>query len=535
MSRDKSCCGVCSRGLYSCHWTKSSTNNKNHACLWFLVVTVLTLLSLCWLYTSLVMFNDRDDVNCKLFTILKHWVNWFMVVIIISAVLSSYCVLLLMFALIQVVLGEKLDLHSLHKFFLFLGVIFVASVVIGISVKWPQEWPTVPLSLQATAPFLQFGAVVALTLLSPFVFRGFHVATKGSKFLIAVVFLLVAAAIFLSPLLIQSPCLIDLENLPEKPKLIGHRGAPMLAPENTMMSFNKSIECGVTAFETDVQLSKDRIPFLMHDHESEFLLRTTDAQQFFNQTFTHSNNLTWEELMHLNAGEWFLEKDPYHTVSLLSDEEKTNAKDQTIPSLHQLLDLAKQHSVSVIFDIYNTTDNDNNDAVDIVKTISDSGINPRLILWLPPQGREYVNMKFPGFVQVYSSKSQMHAKNGSHLNVKYSALSTNEIRELRRENVTVNLWVVNERWLFSLLWCAGASSVTTNSCHLLKDVAQPDWVLAPHKYKTIWILVDIASVVTMIGLYILGRKSRCFGQTEEIHRNGTEAWNERELSPFLST
>lgn len=27
-----------------------------------------------------------------------------------------------------------------------------------------------------------------------------------------------------------------------------------LAPENTMMSFNKSIECGVTAFETDVQL-----------------------------------------------------------------------------------------------------------------------------------------------------------------------------------------------------------------------------------------------------------------------------------------
>ena len=27
-----------------------------------------------------------------------------------------------------------------------------------------------------------------------------------------------------------------------------------LAPENTMMSFNRSIACGVTAFETDVQL-----------------------------------------------------------------------------------------------------------------------------------------------------------------------------------------------------------------------------------------------------------------------------------------
>ncbi|KAG8003935.1 hypothetical protein GBF38_007961, partial [Nibea albiflora] len=30
-----------------------------------------------------------------------------------------------------------------------------------------------------------------------------------------------------------------------------------LAPENTMMSFNRSIACGVAAFETDVQLSPD--------------------------------------------------------------------------------------------------------------------------------------------------------------------------------------------------------------------------------------------------------------------------------------
>lgn len=73
------------------------------------------------------------------------------------------------------------------------------------------------------------------------------------------------------------------------------------------------------------------------------------------------------------------QKDPYHTVSLLSDEEKTKAENQTIPSLRQLLDLAKQHSVSVIFDIYNTEDNENNDTVDIVKTINDSGINPRLV------------------------------------------------------------------------------------------------------------------------------------------------------------
>lgn len=56
-------------------------------------------------------------------------------------------------------------------------------------------------------------------------------------------------------------------------------------------------------------------------------------------------------------------------------------------------------------------------------------------------------------------------------------------RKQRSMNVTVNLWVVNERWLFSLLWCAGASSVTTNSCHLLKDMDRPDLAMVSNSCK----------------------------------------------------
>lgn len=41
----------------------------------------------------------------------------------------------------------------------------------------------VSFSSQATGPFLQLGVVGALTLLSPFVFKGFHVAKDKSKFL----------------------------------------------------------------------------------------------------------------------------------------------------------------------------------------------------------------------------------------------------------------------------------------------------------------------------------------------------------------
>ncbi|KAM9356515.1 glycerophosphoinositol inositolphosphodiesterase GDPD2 [Symphorus nematophorus] len=535
MSEEESCCRFCSRGLYSCHWKSHSQNKKKDACCWFSIVSLVSVLSLCWMYICLVTFNDQEDVNWQGFKTLKLWVNWFVVLIIISAVLTSYCVLLLLFALIQVALREPLDLHRLHKIFLFFGVIFITFGVTGISLQWNKEWPTVPLSFLATGPFLQFGAVGALTLLSPFVFRGLHIAKgKCSKLLIAVVFIAMSAAILLCPLYIQSPCLIEWQELPEKPKLIGHRGAPMLAPENTMMSFNRSITCGVTAFETDVQLSKDRIPFLMHDHNHEFLRRTTNVEEKFpNTNRCRSTDWTWEELQSLNAGEWFLKTDPFLSLSNLSEEEKETARNQTIPSLLQLLNLAKQHNISVIFDLYSL--DTENDTEDIVNTILSSDIDPNLILWLPFKKREYVKMIAPGFIQVYQNNSSLQEEGGNYLNVKYSKLSMEEIRNLSRRNITVNMWVVNERWLFSLLWCAGVSSVTTNSCHLLKDMEQPDWVMAPWTYKITWIAVDVVSFVIMVGLYICQWKTHCFCHRKgtEKQRNNTPACNKIELSPFL--
>ncbi|XP_067104488.1 glycerophosphoinositol inositolphosphodiesterase GDPD2 isoform X2 [Osmerus mordax] len=532
MAPGESCCRICSRGLYSCHWNHPSEKKQRFAYCWFSILTLVTLLTLCWMYICLVTFNDREDVNWKGFVELKLWVNWFMVFIIISAVINIYCVLLLLFALFQVVLREPLDLHCLHKIFLFLGVLFITAGVTGMSLKWKTEWPTVLLSLQATAPFLQIGGVVALTLLSWLVFKGFHRATRAvSKVLIMVVFVLVSVAIFLSPLLITSPCLLEADELLSKPALIGHRGSPMLAPENTMMSFERSVGCNVTAFETDVQLSKDRVPFLMHDHHHEFLRRTTDVKDKFpGLEFNHSTNLSWAELESLNAGTWFLQSDPFYSVSKLSEEERREAQNQSIPSLVQLLDLAKQHHTSLIFDLKNE---DNQDVDITVSTILTSGIPQNLILWLPGTKRRDVMEAAPGFRQVYSNVSIMDTYGGHHLNVKYSSLSATEIRELRSRNVSVNLWVVNERWLFSLLWCSGASSVTTNACHLLQDMTQPHWTLGSNLYRMIWITVNLMSLLIMFGLFIL--QSGSFSHSKEkgkhVHRFST--WNQREMSPFL--
>lgn len=50
-------------------------------------------------------------------------------------------------------------------------------------------------------------------------------------------------------------------------------------------------------------------------------------------------------------------------------------------------------------------------------------------------------------------------------------------RALHQDNVSVNLFVVNKPWLFSLLWCAGVDSVTTNDCQLLQQMNYPIWLI----------------------------------------------------------
>jgi len=78
------------------------------------------------------------------------------------------------------------------------------------------------------------------------------------------------------------------------PFWIAHRGAGRLAPENTLAAFRVGASHGYRAFECDVKLSADAVPFLIHDAT---LQRTTSAQGA-------ATALTWAELSRLDAGSW---------------------------------------------------------------------------------------------------------------------------------------------------------------------------------------------------------------------------------------
>ncbi len=86
------------------------------------------------------------------------------------------------------------------------------------------------------------------------------------------------------------------------PRWIAHRGAGKLAPENTLAAFRVGARHGYRMFECDVKLSRDGVPFLMHDATLE---RTTNAAQTLGPGASPTGgDHGWEALARLDAGGW---------------------------------------------------------------------------------------------------------------------------------------------------------------------------------------------------------------------------------------
>ncbi|MFD0869455.1 MULTISPECIES: glycerophosphodiester phosphodiesterase [Paenibacillus] len=108
---------------------------------------------------------------------------------------------------------------------------------------------------------------------------------------------------------------------------IAHRGASGYCPENTMAAFERCIELGATAIETDVQMTADGRLVLIHD---ESLQRTTGLPKLV-------KDVTGDELWELDAGSWF----------------SPAFKGERVPTLEDLFELVKSRSLQVNLELKN--------------------------------------------------------------------------------------------------------------------------------------------------------------------------------------
>lgn len=96
-------------------------------------------------------------------------------------------------------------------------------------------------------------------------------------------------------------------NATPRTRIIGHRGAPWEAPENTLAAFRAAIVAGADGIELDVQATRDGVPVVIHDPTLE---RTTNGRGLV-------RDATAAELAALDAGAWFQPPRPGECVPTL--------------------------------------------------------------------------------------------------------------------------------------------------------------------------------------------------------------------------
>ena len=138
-----------------------------------------------------------------------------------------------------------------------------------------------------------------------------------SKFLLysSPLLLLFAGITIIEPLLYRNLLTSgDIETIQQKDfKIIAHKCAAGIAPENTMASFQAALDIGVDMIELDVRQTKDEEIIVFHD---QYLDRTTNGTG-------NVHEYTLEQLKQLDAGSWF----------------SSEFSSQKIPTLKEVLDL----------------------------------------------------------------------------------------------------------------------------------------------------------------------------------------------------
>lgn len=289
-------------------------------------------------------------------------------------------------------------------------------------------------------------------------------------------------------------------DLPAKPALIAHRGASMLAPENTIAAAELAAKYEAFGFETDIRISLDGVPFLMHDST---LLRTTNISEVFpDRSKDDASSFTMGELKSLNAGLWFIQKDPYNTIDngLVSQAQLSINQGQKIPTLSQALEWVAEENLVFLFDLrYPPEDHPYHDQLfEIVfDQFKESGLNGNIWFLIDRQNIDRLLAEAPQMTRVIGVSSTDLPDPQDLLDLDYEIVNVdtgilkNDIQAYRKLGLGVNVYTIDQPWLFSQFWLSGVTSVTTNNIHTLSQLDRPFLNVPYSRYLLFWGLFGI--------------------------------------------
>ena len=125
-------------------------------------------------------------------------------------------------------------------------------------------------------------------------------------------------------------------------RLYAHRGASAERPENTMPAFERAVECGVDALETDVHLTADGVLIVSHDEHAQ---RMTGARLAY-------CDMTLDDVRRLDAGWGFVSPDGHRPfagrgIGVPTFEEVLHA----FPRMHVNVDLKEARAIGPMLEL----------------------------------------------------------------------------------------------------------------------------------------------------------------------------------------
>lgn len=308
---------------------------------------------------------------------------------------------------------------------------------------------------------------------------------------------------------IYPPASITRSPIPDKPLLVAHRGASMLAPENTLVSGSLAAEIGAYGLETDIQASRDGGLFLLHDDSFD---RTTSIKSVFpGREAEPASNFTLAEIAQLNAGEWFVEQDPFHAIrdGLVTPEEVQVYLQQSVPVLADWLDIVGENHLIFIFDLKQPPADHPYASTFFslaFNQIHDAEIDPQVWFLVDQEQLQTIRDQAPDMKPAFGANYQdlpaaadLVEQGYQIVNVEYG-ISAHWIHDYQAHNLWVNVYTVDEPWQFSRLWLLGVNSVTTSNVLIMDDLDHPVFSLPYTQYLVLWSFVGLVGLGFIIGM-----------------------------------
>ena len=164
-------------------------------------------------------------------------------------------------------------------------------------------------------------------------------------------------------------------------RIVGHRGARGLFPENSMVGFENILKMGVTLIELDVVFSKDKTPIITHDHTiNPSTSRDVDGE-FVNENIKVSS-LTVEQIKNYEIGRLDLDSDYGRRVP-----EQAQLDGIYMPTLQELFEKMQQpefEQMRLMVEIksepnYSSQDRENIASL-VIKQIREANLSNKVLL-----------------------------------------------------------------------------------------------------------------------------------------------------------